>query len=53
MPRLRLVVVAADDTSRLFGVTAMPVNRGRRDVRPLLEARGHGITTSTVRLREL
>ncbi|WP_393073308.1 ISAzo13 family transposase [Streptomyces sp. LN704] len=40
-----------DLLGQLFGVTAMTVSRAKQEVRPLLEAHGHDIDTSTARLR--
>ncbi|MFJ9351177.1 ISAzo13 family transposase [Streptomyces sp. NPDC101237] len=40
-----------DLLGQLFGVTAMTISRAKQEVRPLLEAHGHDINTSTARLR--
>ncbi|MFF2134157.1 ISAzo13 family transposase [Streptomyces olivochromogenes] len=40
-----------DLLGQLFGVTAMTISRARQEVRPLLEAHGHLVSTSTARLR--
>jgi len=40
-----------DLLGQLFGVTAMTISRAKQEVRPLLEAHGHHINTSTARLR--
>ncbi|MEW2403463.1 hypothetical protein [Streptomyces sp. NPDC046862] len=40
-----------DLLGQLFDVTAPTISRAKKEVRPLLEARGHHITTSTASLR--
>jgi hypothetical protein len=40
-----------DPLGQLFGVTAMTISRAKQEVRPLLEAHGHHVNTSTARLR--
>lgn len=40
-----------DLLGQLFGVTAMTISRAKQEVRPLLEAHGHHVDTSTTRFR--